>query len=187
MDPLKPISTSISSELDISQTFLFLELCWQLVPHIELLRHDPATGASHGLAPYELPDMVIKFLADCLFSKHDSHEIAAINQAWKCLSRTVWENRNVPREAAHLLEYFFKYGQKHNIGMSSTLTAFSSHLSIGFTCIGPPTRWCPDPQCTDRRGGIPYTLAERTTHSAILFTKKYGPIPVFTCSLKCRG
>jgi hypothetical protein len=63
MNLLKIILTSISSEADVSQTFLFLELCWQLGPHIELLCHDPGTGAEHGLAPYELPDMVSKVLS----------------------------------------------------------------------------------------------------------------------------
>jgi hypothetical protein len=66
---------------------------------------------------------------------------------------------------------------------STKLTGFVS----GFITVGPPILVCADPDCRDKRGGYEADLGHAQTFEAILFTKSYGPLPIFPSSFYCQS
>jgi KDZ transposase family protein len=177
------------SSLNPKETLRFMELCWQMTPYLDLFRPDPLLEDQYeeNHPPLELPTNVAKFFADCLFSQPSTADVKAINNAWQSLSHFIWSMRHEPREAMHLLSLFLKFGPEHDIGgeFNAPFDVINIYI-IGFIAIGPPTRFCTDPKCKSARGGKWVMLDEPKTHSAILFTKAYGPLPVFSTSLYCR-
>ncbi|KIJ30648.1 hypothetical protein M422DRAFT_186877 [Sphaerobolus stellatus SS14] len=58
---------------------------------------------------------------------------------------------------------------------------FTQHLAL--YDFRPPMAFCLDPSCR-RQDRV---LTEPSRHEAVLFTRDYGPIPVYTTSFYCRG
>jgi CxC5 like cysteine cluster associated with KDZ transposases len=176
------------SRLSIHQQLWFIELCLQLVPYLNLHRPDPSIVTLPSTPPYELPANALFFLADCIFQDHSTPYAEIIQDAWRTLSRSIWSSQEQSCEGTHLLDQFLQFGTRYEIGMLFTATTSRLKLRVaGFVTIGPPCRVCPDPDCKERRQGFAYTLGEPKTHSAILFTKRYGPVPAYSTSLYCRG
>ena len=104
--------------LSFENSLRFMELCWQLVPYLELWRRDPSLDLNYlaTTPPLDLPVNVTQFLADCIFSQHTEEDCAIIDEAWNTLSRLIWATRQKEREAVHLIDSFLQYGPQHKIG-----------------------------------------------------------------------
>jgi CxC5 like cysteine cluster associated with KDZ transposases len=188
-DPLRGESCLPPTPLPVHLTLQFMEICWQLLPYLDLHRVDPQPVVPQDRPPYDLPPNVVSFIADCFYGTHSDRFCQVIEQTWRLLSNFIWQTRQTNRVDAHLLDKFLRFGTSHNIGwLLLLLHLHPIHTNpVGFFTIGPPTRYCRDPVCAEQQQGRNGVLGEPKTHSAILFTKEYGPLPVYSTSLYCRS
>jgi hypothetical protein len=95
---------SLQESFNTNDILLFVDLCCHLRPELDLT---PSNDRS--LPPLHLPMNLQTFLALCVFSSDKKTAILTINEAWKALSRIIWEsaNRVSPPSA---LPLFLKYG-----------------------------------------------------------------------------
>jgi hypothetical protein len=97
----------------LSQILYFMELCWHIASYLDIHRPDPN---QQTLPPYELPTNVVTFLSECMFQNDAPQSIGLIKQLWSTHRRSIWETRDVHREANHLVNDFLRYGPKNEIG-----------------------------------------------------------------------
>ncbi|KIM22242.1 hypothetical protein M408DRAFT_28877 [Serendipita vermifera MAFF 305830] len=155
-------SPALQTSFTTDQFFLFIDLCCHLRPELDL-----TSSYNRQLPPLRLPQNVCKFLALAVFSSDDQETISIINDAWRALSRVIWQTseRLAPASA---LDMFLLHGPA---------------LKIAWKIIGPPTVTCTYSECPYFRRD----LTNRKQYPATLFTRDHGPIPVFPSNLYCEG
>jgi hypothetical protein len=104
---------SLQESFNANDILLFVDLCCHLRSELDLTPNN-----DRSLPPLHLPTNLQSFLALCVFSTDKKLAIQAINDAWKALSRIIWEsaNRVSPPSA---LPLFLKYGPELGICESS--------------------------------------------------------------------
>jgi hypothetical protein len=104
---------SVNPGWTLPQILHFMELCWHLTSYLDIHRPDPS---QQTLPPYELPVNVVNFLSECMFQDDAPHSMGVITQLWSTHRHSIWETRDVRREASHLVNDFLRYGPKNEIG-----------------------------------------------------------------------
>jgi hypothetical protein len=102
------------SGVGVPQLLLFTELCWQLVPYIDLHRADPDSPSN--VPPPELPPKAVSFIADCMFKGCPGEWTHVVMELWHAQLDFIWQSREHTREATHLLDLFLEFGPRHKIG-----------------------------------------------------------------------
>ena len=98
------------STLSFQQLLLFIDICCQLRPLLEL--HDNQSGIS---GPLSLSSSVTLFLIRCLSANGPEVDTGMVRAAWDALGSLVWElpDRRAPPE---LLPLFLQFGTALEIG-----------------------------------------------------------------------
>ena len=100
---------ALQNSLQLNQLVLFIDLCQQVRPGLDL---EPTFNPA--LPPHALPHRFHVFLAEAIFSTTDRESLNTISLLWKALSRLIWELG--PGHSPLLLPLFLKYGVRHKIG-----------------------------------------------------------------------
>ncbi|EIW63676.1 uncharacterized protein TRAVEDRAFT_85831, partial [Trametes versicolor FP-101664 SS1] len=152
-------------------TRFFDMTCWL---QAEIAAHQPSYVSS---PPFLLPRNVHEFLLDALGINNRTAKTL-----WATLREEVWveateDSPDIEVRARRMLDMFLKHGPTYD---------------IAFYNFRPPSRTCLDPKCAvelDMAPGQtrPKELDHPLSHSATLFTKDLGPLPVRSISLYCRS
>lgn len=165
--------------LSFQQLLLFIDLCCQLRPLLEL--YDSKSGSS---GPLSLSSTVTLFIIRCLSANGSEVDTGTIRAAWEALGSLIWElpDRRSPPE---LLSLFLRFGTALEIGMCLSYPRPCTLLIhfIGFITIRPPVLECPNRLCKTRG----HRLSRPLHYHSTLFTLNNGPIPVYPVSLYCNG
>jgi hypothetical protein len=148
--------------LSFSQFLLFIDLCIQLRPLLELA----TTSTSPPLA---LDNNVLHFLSRSISSSGEEFDIQNVEVAWDTLSDFIWSMPNW-QPSASLLPLFLKYGTPLGIGRCLLDCRTLSNPLTGFITIRPEYLHCTNTSCTD----YGQRLKRPSPYSATLFTYEYG-------------